>query len=77
MLSNTSSNQTPAREQDSMHDHAQYRQNKNQLRTRATGRTTGLEERANSLNAIKILANPLIVIDPTCHRHKKNTFNVI
>ena len=27
--------------------------------------------RANSLNAIKILANPLIAIDPTCHRHKK------
>ena len=26
---------------------------------------------ANSLNAIKILANPLIAIDPTCHRHKK------
>ena len=27
--------------------------------------------RANSLNAIKILANLLIAIDPTCHRHKK------
>jgi len=26
---------------------------------------------ANSLNAIKILANLLIAIDPTCHRHKK------
>ena len=26
---------------------------------------------ANSLNAIKILANSLIVIDPTCHGHKK------
>ena len=33
--------------------------------------------RANSLNAIKILANPLIAIDPTCHRHKKNPFNAI
>ena len=26
---------------------------------------------ANSLNAIKILVNLLIAIDPTCHRHKK------
>ena len=25
----------------------------------------------NSLNAIKILANSLNAIDPTCHRHKK------
>ena len=28
--------------------------------------------RANSLNAIKILANLLIAIDPTCHRQKKS-----
>jgi len=33
--------------------------------------------RANSLNAIKILANSLIAINPTCHRHTKNLFNVI
>ena len=29
------------------------------------------ETRVNSLNAIKILANHLSAIDPTCHRHKK------
>jgi len=32
---------------------------------------------ANSLNAIKILANFLIAIDSTCHRYKKNSFNTI
>ena len=29
------------------------------------------ETRVNFLNAIKILANHLSAIDPTCHRHKK------
>jgi len=31
----------------------------------------GKKVRADSLNAIKILVNLLIVIDPTYHRHKK------
>ena len=43
----------------------------------ADGAMEGYPSRANSLNAIKILVNPLNVIDPTCHRHKKNPFNAI